>query len=411
MLAAAATPESGAAVPDPANSWPRKEGSSTLTRHQGRARRRPSLTRTMPPSGSSATHHRRSRPRTRRVDALRRWRSQGRPRLHRREWITNDSDQIRHGGTTSALLRGPSGVAKQAVRRSLEGSRARRLQARLPHPFWCDAAQAFCALRNSSDKADGRRTPCYRRLGHDFCGLIVPSVARIEFKPGSQKEKDGATQCASRTTRGVFAGYHSQAGGLWSGGYIYDEESLRSAEVWRHAHSHRIREIVLPIEENFVFLPRMRSSSRTSTRMGVKVTAERNDTANDAGVGQEGPPADENVAKDDWLDRRTLALCVHEAPRRRVYDDRRSLSDLLAAERRFDKLLRAPAGCDIFSSRMTRTQKTSPWRRLARALEDGERRTDRRPPTGSGARRTIRSIRSGCARHFGRGQRHSNGAE
>lgn len=51
------------------------------------------------------------------------------------------------------------GVAEQAVRRTLEGSRPPLLQSGLPLAVWCDAAHAFCAPRYVSDKVDGRRTP------------------------------------------------------------------------------------------------------------------------------------------------------------------------------------------------------------------------------------------------------------
>lgn len=56
-----------------------------------------------------------------------------------------------------------NGVAEQAVRPDLEGTRF--LQPGLPHPCWCDAANAFCALRNAVGKVDSDKTPYLLRHG------------------------------------------------------------------------------------------------------------------------------------------------------------------------------------------------------------------------------------------------------
>lgn len=79
-----------------------------------------------------------------------------------------------------------TGVAEQAVRRTLEGSRSLLLQPGLLHPFWCCAAQAFCALRIISDNVGGRRTPYYLRHGHDFSGHLV-FCSRSDYKLGGEE--------------------------------------------------------------------------------------------------------------------------------------------------------------------------------------------------------------------------------
>lgn len=96
-----------------------------------------------------------------------------------------------------------NGVAEQAIRRTLAGSRALLLQSGRPHPFWCDDVQALGALRNMSDKIDGRRTRCLLRHGRDLNGFVRPFGASTECEPASHMEENRINGLASSTTRGI----------------------------------------------------------------------------------------------------------------------------------------------------------------------------------------------------------------
>lgn len=155
----------------------------------------------------------------------------------------------------------PSDLSRTALRSRRFGehlrgpeSRSLLLQSGLPHPFWCDAAQAFCALRNFADCIEGKKTSYYLRHGQFLRGFLAPFGASIEYKPGSRKEKDSIKKLSPRTKKGIFAGYHLHSGGIWSGVYlVYDEAAMRNANEFRYIPAHRVLEIVLPEGREFTF--------------------------------------------------------------------------------------------------------------------------------------------------------------
>lgn len=83
-----------------------------------------------------------------------------------------------------------NGVAAQAVRRVLGGTRSLVLQSGLPLPCWADVANGFCALRNVVDKVDSDKAPYFPRHGAHFGGQLVPFGASVDYKPASFQDKN-----------------------------------------------------------------------------------------------------------------------------------------------------------------------------------------------------------------------------
>ena len=68
-----------------------------------------------------------------------------------------------------------NGVAERAVRRMLEGARTVLYDSGLPHCYWSEAVEAYCANRNFHDEIrNTKKTAHQLRFGHKLKGIKVP---------------------------------------------------------------------------------------------------------------------------------------------------------------------------------------------------------------------------------------------
>ena len=74
-----------------------------------------------------------------------------------------------------------NGVAERAVRRCLEGARALLLQSGLPHPWWSEALQCYCALRNFADDVRDGNSSHFLRHGTTFDGHLLPFGCVVDY--------------------------------------------------------------------------------------------------------------------------------------------------------------------------------------------------------------------------------------
>lgn len=103
-------------------------------------------------------------------------------------------------------------------------------------------------------------------------------------------------------------------------GYVVcDEESLRLANAWHHAHRFKIRGIVLLIGGRLIFPATSEGFFRNSGTSDVERPAKSIGAPASANIDQEATPADDTVAKDDWLARRMVVAPILKGPRRRSF--------------------------------------------------------------------------------------------
>ena len=138
-----------------------------------------------------------------------------------------------------------NGVAENAVRRVLEGTRAVLFASGLSHAWWREATRAYAYMRNIHDKVHSNKTPYEHRFNEPFPGIIVPFGCLIEYKPRAEKEVDQVFKFDKRTLPGNFMGYHARHGGRWSGDYlVIDVAAYSSAPDKRGVYVHRVKEII-----------------------------------------------------------------------------------------------------------------------------------------------------------------------
>ena len=111
-----------------------------------------------------------------------------------------------------------NGIAERAIRRVREGTGAVLVQAGLDPIWWGEACQCFCFLRVTQDilHPDGK-TAFERRFDRPFTGPAVPFGAQVYFLPTNKDDSQLLHAMGSKTVPGIFAGYHQQVGGQWSG--------------------------------------------------------------------------------------------------------------------------------------------------------------------------------------------------
>ena len=108
------------------------------------------------------------------------------------------------------------------------------------------AARAYCFLRNVHDVVENDKTPYELRHGTSFKGKKLPFGCLVSYKPNSKREVEQIQKFGSRTKEGIFAGYHLQSGGRWSGDYlIVDVDAYSASPDHRHVYVHRVEEFTI----------------------------------------------------------------------------------------------------------------------------------------------------------------------
>ena len=121
-----------------------------------------------------------------------------------------------------------NGLAERTVRKVKEGGRSNLVQSGLSTTWWPYACSHHCFARNVGD-VDGD-SAYNKRFGKGHCkALQVPFGAVVDFLP-VKRSNDVNEVFAAKTRVGLFVGYHSQPGGVWSGDYLVAEfEALKES--------------------------------------------------------------------------------------------------------------------------------------------------------------------------------------
>ena len=111
-----------------------------------------------------------------------------------------------------------NGIAERAIRRVREGTGASLVQAGMDPIWWGEACQCYCFLRVTRDilHPDGK-TSFERRYDRPFTGPLAPFGAKVYVLPTNKDDCKLLHPMGSKTLPGIFAGYHQQVGGQWSG--------------------------------------------------------------------------------------------------------------------------------------------------------------------------------------------------
>ena len=90
-----------------------------------------------------------------------------------------------------------------------EGTSAVLLQSGLDEKWWPGSVECYCYLRSVHDLVAERKTPCERRFGEPFEGLVLPFGAMVEYRPISAKDQSRLHQFGKKVLPGIFLGYAS----------------------------------------------------------------------------------------------------------------------------------------------------------------------------------------------------------
>ena len=119
------------------------------------------------------------------------------------------------------------GIAERAIRRVKEGTSAVLLQSGLDEKWCADSIECYCYLRNIQDFLSDGETPCERRFGVQFKGLVIPFGAMVEYHPISAKDLSRLHQFGPKVLPGFFLGYALHEEGIWKGdSLVADIEEL-----------------------------------------------------------------------------------------------------------------------------------------------------------------------------------------
>ena len=113
-----------------------------------------------------------------------------------------------------------NGLAERMVRTSKEGARALLVQSGLSNEWWPYAIKAFCFARNSF----GHEAPYFTRYGTHCNAKQIPFGALVDFQlPVRPAKDDNPGPFDSQKKLGIFLGWHTQPGGVFSGTYLVAE--------------------------------------------------------------------------------------------------------------------------------------------------------------------------------------------
>ena len=140
------------------------------------------------------------------------------------------------------------GGAERAVRRMLEGARTVLYDSGLPHCYWSEAVEAYCANRNFHDEIrNTKKTAHQLRFGHKFKGIKVPFGAAVRWLPAGERLSSARGKFDPRTRPGIFVGCKIASGGVGHGVYhVIDVNDYVNAESHHKVYIQETKELVLP---------------------------------------------------------------------------------------------------------------------------------------------------------------------
>ena len=129
------------------------------------------------------------------------------------------------------------GIAEKAVRRVKEGTSAVLLQSGLDENWWAASMECRSYLRNIQDLSSDGKTPCERRFGQPFNGLIIPFGSLVEYHPTLAKDSQESINLERKSYLDCSSDSHCTRGEL--GRVTYWLQILRSWNRWTHRKSTR----------------------------------------------------------------------------------------------------------------------------------------------------------------------------
>ena len=85
---------------------------------------------------------------------------------------------------------------------------------------------------NVTDLSSDGKTPCERRFGKPFNGLIIPFGSLVEYHSTTAKDQSRIHQFGKKVLPGLFLGYALYAGGIRKGDVLVaDLEELETVDA------------------------------------------------------------------------------------------------------------------------------------------------------------------------------------
>ena len=208
-----------------------------------------------------------------------------------------------------------NGLAERWVRTSKEGTAATRLRGGASIQWSRFAGPCFAFHHNIAGKQE---SPYCKRHGVECNAAKIPFFAQVEFMPTPETEETSHSM-GPKVLDGLFLGYHSHAGGKWSGDYYVAEfEPFRNNPdlTPTNARVHRVKECTLPADKRINFpLADYRLQLRKIDPTGLRSPELPEDAQNSdspksetADLPQESPTVDASTSRDG-----TKAISTAEA--------------------------------------------------------------------------------------------------
>ena len=144
-------------------------------------------------------------------------------------------------GTSTPGRPETNGVAEAAVKRVTRNTTSVLDQAGLTPEWWPMAARHYRFSQNIVGKGE---SPFNARHGSNFSGKIIPLGALVEFRPSNTRES--APKFSTKSTPGIFLGYHLLPGGKWKGDYLVSElEEFRKGKTPGNISTQRVQEVAI----------------------------------------------------------------------------------------------------------------------------------------------------------------------
>ena len=137
----------------------------------------------------------------------------------------------RHGKwrlvTSTTGMPQTNGLAERGVRTVKEGGRCRVVQAGFSASWWPIALEHLCFSKVITDVAGD--SPYSKRLGRGECrGERISFGALIDFMPQPETR---IYNWGGKAITGLFVGYHTHPGSVWSGDYLVADFALLGAKL------------------------------------------------------------------------------------------------------------------------------------------------------------------------------------
>ncbi len=160
-----------------------------------------------------------------------------------------------------------NGIAENAVKTVLQGTRTALTASGMPEEWWPYAAAHYCFAHNLRAVGDAP-SPWVARFGRaaNPKPKMIPFGARVQFLP--TPGRGNPKKFAATAEDGLFLGYHLQPGGRWTGDYAVVALTDLLSDRTR-LHPHRIKEVATEAQWEF---PMLQLKDRSLSRNVAETT-------------------------------------------------------------------------------------------------------------------------------------------